>query len=343
MSSSFKTIILNMKRNVLRNLEPLAEGIQGCDTPWDDIGLQGIMRQLYLELDQLLKITGIIGKRTHTGYGYAIAPLNAGYCLLDMDRSFAFMKGLFEAIEEAKLRFPNQKIHILYAGTGPFASLVLPIAQHYEHDQVCITALDIHDSAILFLKKLVEELEFEAFFCNYLVKNACMYEYEGEPVTILLSETMAAGLLEEPQAAVFQNLESCLHPDGFLIPERIRLWASAAIMNNNRNLTPEKIELGEVLVTDRNWYQENPLPYAHPTRIRAEISIPSHESDRQTFLETDVQVTGDIRIPDRRNKVHSPLKVPLSLAPDWRCPRDQTLHVKFPLGGTRDRLKSYIA
>ncbi len=334
-----------MKLNILKMLKPLAKRIQACDEPWDDEALTGLIANLYRELDHLLSLPGVTGKRINTGYGYAIPPFNAGYCLLDTDRSFAFMKGVIHAIEQAKKRFPGQKISILYAGTGPFASLVLPLTQLYTPDEISVTALDIHYSAILFLQKLVEELGFEAFFCDYLVKNACMYEHEGEPFTILLSETMAAGLLEEPQAAVFQNLESCVHPDGFIIPERIRLWVSAAVMENNRYVIPEKIELGEVLVTDREWYQKNPLAYAHPNRISSEILIPSHETNRQTFLETDVQVINGLCIPDRhyQKKAYSPLKISLSLSPDWRCPREQILHVKFPLGGTRDALKSYIA
>jgi hypothetical protein len=335
-----------MKYPILRQLEPLAEGIRDSDEPYDDLVLRNTLASLYQELDEALRVVGIrSGKRIDTGYGYAIAPFNAGYCLLDTDRTFSFMKGLINAVEEAKKRFPSQKIHILYAGTGPFASLVLPLTQLYSPDEIKITALDIHPQSTLFLKKLVQELQLEAYFCDYLTKNACFYDHEGEPVTILLSETMAAGLMEEPQAAVFQNLESCVHPDGFLIPEKIRLWASAAIMENNHSKVPNKTELGEVLLADRNWYKANPLDRNRPTHIDNQVPVPQHELNRQTFLETDIQVYNSISIADRSNKMKScsPLKVPLTLSPAWRDDRDRILNIRFPLGGTRDELRSWIA
>lgn len=331
-----------MRQAILRHLTPLAEGIEHTENPCDEATLRKLIQSLYRELDDLLNVTGTFGKGIHTGHGVALAPFNAAYCLLDTDRSFTFMKGMIEAIEAAKLRFPDQKIHILYAGTGPFASLILPLTQRYTPDEIGITALDIQSSAIVFLKKLIEELELEHYFLDFITHNAITYQHKGEPVMILLSETMSAGLLEEPQAAVFHNLESCVHPDGFLIPEKVRLWVSAALTHDNMRVLPEKSPLGDILHADRNWYRQYPFNLRQINTYSSSVPVPAHEKNRQTFLETDIQVFNERRMPERKGRLCSPIKAPLTLSTAWRDDRDLTLHLRFILGGTIKNLHSRI-
>src|SRR6185437_226303 len=46
--------------------------------------------------------------------GSAISPLDAGRCLLDVRRTAVYLRGVYEAIQEAQRRFPGEVIHLLY-------------------------------------------------------------------------------------------------------------------------------------------------------------------------------------------------------------------------------------
>lgn len=59
--------------------------------------------------------------------GLALSPRLAAQCLLDGPRTAAFLRGTLAAISEALRRFPDEAIEIVYAGTGPFATLALPL------------------------------------------------------------------------------------------------------------------------------------------------------------------------------------------------------------------------
>ena len=57
--------------------------------------------------------------------GVAISPVQAARCLQETVRTQAFLKGVKAAIEE-KLN-AHDTLHILYAGTGPYGPLLLPL------------------------------------------------------------------------------------------------------------------------------------------------------------------------------------------------------------------------
>ena len=57
--------------------------------------------------------------------GKAIYPYAAATCLLDYARTRAFAGSVHDAIEAANIRFPGERIEILYGGTGPYAPLAL--------------------------------------------------------------------------------------------------------------------------------------------------------------------------------------------------------------------------
>src|SRR6185312_9777146 len=54
--------------------------------------------------------------------GVALSFTGAANCLDDYLRTVRFIKGTYFAIKELKEKFPDEKLNILYAGCGPYAT-----------------------------------------------------------------------------------------------------------------------------------------------------------------------------------------------------------------------------
>ncbi len=76
--------------------------------------------------------------------GVAINPQAAAFCIMDYQRSVVFIRGVYSAIKTARRRFEGQSIKILYAGCGPFATLLLPLLTKFQPGELDIFFLDIH-------------------------------------------------------------------------------------------------------------------------------------------------------------------------------------------------------
>jgi predicted RNA methylase len=154
--------------------------------------------------------------------GKALSPALAATCLLDHRRTAVFLQGVHAAILEAQRRFPGQRIEILYAGTGPFAILALPMMLRFERSEIRFTFIDIHERSIAAARKLVTHFGCEAYVREFLVADATLYvQPAGAPLHMLVVETMQSALAKEPQVAIVRHLLPQLEPEGILIPQRI--------------------------------------------------------------------------------------------------------------------------
>ncbi len=156
--------------------------------------------------------------------GKGIGTFWAALCIQDVLRTKRFVRGLFEAIRKAQLRFPGTTIHVLYAGTGPFATLALPMTTVFSPEEVRFTLLEIHPASVSMLHNTIEHFAIEAYVKDVVHADAATY-LPAEDVHILVSETMQRALDKEPQVAITQHLVPFLHPDGFLVPEEIVIRA----------------------------------------------------------------------------------------------------------------------
>jgi len=170
--------------------------------------------------------------------GKGIGPYWAAMCVNDMVRTKSFVRGLYLAIKEAQRTFPDACVHVLYAGTGPFATLALPMTSLFTPDQVQFTFLEANPITFEMLQKTIEAFGIQPFIKDTVLADATTYR-PAETVHILLTETMQRALDKEPQVAITQQLVPYLHPDGFLVPESIEIKAGLL------NTADEKIRLAD--------------------------------------------------------------------------------------------------
>ncbi|RYD96717.1 MAG: hypothetical protein EOP54_13010 [Sphingobacteriales bacterium] len=176
--------------------------------------------------------------------GIALSFDHAADCLLDYRRTARFIKGVYLAIQELILRFPNQKINILYAGCGPFATLLLPVLPLFNPAQLQATLIDINPESVKFVKELFAKLDLLAFVDCISIQNAILYRYPSHNLHLVISETMFHALLSEPQVAISKNLAPQLMDGGIFIPEQVSIeavitsFADEPFFSDNANLLP---------------------------------------------------------------------------------------------------------
>ncbi|WP_250655380.1 hypothetical protein [Alkalimarinus coralli] len=166
-------------------------------------------------------------------YGVAINPQAAAYCIHDYQRSVVFIRGVYAAINVAKLRFPAQKLKILYAGCGPFATLLLPLMTQFESDELELHLLDIHQRSLDSVGRLLSQLGMDDYAVSLTQGDACTYQHP-EDLHIIVAEVMQKALEQEPQVAVTANLAPQLCEKGIFIPEQIDVQLCLAQWDNER-------------------------------------------------------------------------------------------------------------
>lgn len=163
--------------------------------------------------------------------GKAIGTTWAALCLDDLMRTKIFVKGLFKAIEAVSER-KKSCVRILYAGTGPFATLALPIMATYESSEVQFTLLEINPISLEAAKKVIKTLAFEDYVKEFVLADATKYVIpEGDNFDIILTETMLKSLKNEQQVPICMNLMKQVKEDVILVPEKITL--SLALLDSN--------------------------------------------------------------------------------------------------------------
>jgi predicted RNA methylase len=174
--------------------------------------------------------------------GKAIGATWAALCIDDFMRTKYFIKGLCSAID-ALLAKKEGPIHILYAGTGPFATLILPALAIYSKNEIQCTLLEINAISLESAKRVISTLGYDEYVLSYQNEDATKYTVDNTiPIDIVLSETMQCGLTKEQQVPIVINIMKQLKKETILIPEMIAV--DLCLMNyqkfkNRHDKTPE--------------------------------------------------------------------------------------------------------
>lgn len=189
---------------------------------------------------------------TQINTGIALSSQHALDCLKDPLRTIRFIKGTFFAIHKAIHQFPNEKIELLYAGCGPGAPIIIPLLSLFTPEQISITLIDINETSIYSVSKLVKELNLKDYVKSIILTDATKYRHpENTPLHIVLSETMDKGLTKEPQVAITQNLAPQLITNGILVPEAITIFTAHSFYSKEPyfDIYKNVLELGPLIKT----------------------------------------------------------------------------------------------
>jgi len=189
------------------------------------------------------QITGIIPDQTFSAWaedsflenGVAINPQAAAHCITDYQRSIVFIRGVYAALIHIQKTSDNTAIKILYAGCGPFATLLLPILGMFHTDDLEVYLLDIHQKSLDSVRKLLTHFGLNQYRITLLQNDACTYRHPNN-LHLIIAETMQKSLEQEPQFAVTANLGPQLHEHGIFIPQNIEVQLCLASLEYERDI-----------------------------------------------------------------------------------------------------------
>ncbi|MDG1945135.1 MAG: hypothetical protein P8J17_12835 [Halioglobus sp.] len=170
--------------------------------------------------------------------GVAINAQAAAHCALDYERSVVFIRGVYAAIHALQLRLPGTVLEILYAGCGPFATLLLPLLGKMEAGEIRLSLLDIHQRSLDSVKLLLTHFGFCSHSVQTIKADACSYKHPDK-LHLIIVEAMQKSLEQEPQFAITANLAPQLSPYGIFIPQRIDVSLCLTDLEHEKKLSTQ--------------------------------------------------------------------------------------------------------
>lgn len=267
-------------------------------------------------VDQLVKnLCEITGVELHpalfldegasvTANGKAVSPTTAAQCAEDVERTRIFMQGVYTAVQQKLASVASEPVHVLYAGTGPFALLLVPLLPLFTGQPLRITLLDIHAGSLEFLQRLLVALQLgnSELIEEIVHADACNWQAPHN-YDLIISETMRQGLLQAPQVSIFAHLQQFLKPDGWLLPRHIRLdlWLTHA-----GSIEKPPHHLGSIFQLDKITAAQ--IGNGNMSSLQGSLQIPEGTVRwRDLKLTTEICVLGDLVLRENQSQLTLPL------------------------------------
>lgn len=149
--------------------------------------------------------------------------LEAAHCLIDFNRTIKFIQGLHQAIKDMGVKYPGETIHIFEAGCGPYATLMTCFTTIYTSDQVKFFLTDINADALDKVNLLYSKLDISDYLIDTIHADCTTYQLPDMKFHIFVSETLDAGMEDQPQIPIMNNLLPQMDSDSVFIPQSIYL------------------------------------------------------------------------------------------------------------------------
>ena len=267
-----------------------------------------------------------------TKFGRALSPYVAALCIKDIIRTRQTIRGVYKAIGDLIPVNQDRPVKILYAGSGPFATLVTPILPFFSPSQVQFQLLEIHPESVDLLRKITAKLGIHEFFTDIRLADATSFTIsEDFQPDIIISETMNAGLQWEPQVGIMSHLISQLPKPVLMIPEKITVAAClfTGIREDGKSETLYVDTLFDFDAAIARAVVNSPekIPVLNEGIV---LSIPGTDEKYQwLILRTQVKIYRDIEIGFNESGLTVPL---LQLARDPKTGFPPLLRYRYKLG-----------
>jgi len=237
---------------------------------------------LFLSASKLNIDADVNATHLHLASGKAIGLKWAAMCIQDLIRTKQFMSGVNKAILDKQKTKTEDPIQILYAGSGPFATLVMPLITKFTPDEIQFTCLEVNPISVQSLKNVIDALDATAYFRAIHECDASQFQLPNEvAIDIVLIEVLQMALAREPQVAITYNLLPQLPKKVTLIPQEISL--RIAVVNTKK-------EQEHMFAADPNKEIDYLTEIAEVFKINKDEVLAKHkESNVLTFVEKDIQ------------------------------------------------------
>ncbi len=240
--------------------------------------------------------------------GKAISPTSAAHCLLEFKRTSVFLRGIYQAINDLKVR-EKGKIRILYAGCGPYSTLLVPLLSFFSSEEIGITLVDINEVSLNSSRLLIQTLGQDYFIEDYFLADLTAFKLD-KAYDLVISETMQSCLENEPQIHIMRNLIPQMQEGAIFIPEEIRVdfylsdnnkfMEKILYENRDRNIIDKKFLSRFICVNKEN---------ACSNSLSATVNIPNdYGTYKNLELFTFITVYGDEVLKERECSLNNPKK-----------------------------------
>lgn len=256
--------------------------------------------------------------------GKALGTTWAAMCIDDLMRTKKFISGIFKAIQFIRQK-KKEPVHIVYAGTGPYAALLLPLLTLFSENEIRLSLLEINKESFSNMMQVMEKLGFSKYIHTAEQVDATLYKINDPSlIDMVVSETMQHALKDEQQVPITINLMNQLGEKAILIPQNITL--KLALINSGKqtislidNNTGEyKKVIGNIFelnaVTSRSYVKEAGNTFDFPSLYFSVNPEELKGYDRISIL-TDIQVFQDEEILINESGLTMPLRID-SIAPE---------------------------
>lgn len=156
--------------------------------------------------------------------GVALSSLGAADCVDDHLRTTFFIKGVHAALTRLFNENPGKPVNILYAGCGPYATLLLPLLPLFPSTAINAIILDINNPSLEGVQNVINAVGLQAYQLKLECADATTYiKPDDFIIDLCISETMHYALTREPQVAIVKNLAPQLPVHSILIPQQISI------------------------------------------------------------------------------------------------------------------------
>jgi hypothetical protein len=273
------------------------------------------------------RITSIDGKPKNNSINHGVAlpfgetlstPLAAG-CIFDYVRTTKFLRGIKKGIDKFLTQYPDEAVNILYAGSGPFATLISPLLPLYDKNYIKVDVIEYHQESIDHLNEIISQLKLTEYFGDIFQGDAAEYKNEAnKKYDIIIAECMRHALIIEGQVGITLNLSKYLSNEGVMIPNKIKVNTLLGNVSyeistvdsrirsyffnlRRKNAIKRRINLGEIICLDKNSHKE--FKYLDDSRMRIEgkiIEIPKRIGKMVDIIyETKIEITDGVILDEQ--------------------------------------------